>query len=50
MVVVAPTSSFAAFGERVNCDMTRSDCVLSRERRTAMVAPPALDGGQGDET
>jgi hypothetical protein len=45
MVVVARPSTFAAFGEQVNCNISRRDRLLSREGATATVPSAALGDG-----
>ena len=45
MVVVALTPIFAAFGERVNCNISCRNRLLSGQGTTAMVASAALGGG-----
>jgi hypothetical protein len=45
MVGVVLTSTFAAFGEQVNCNVSARSCVVSREGATATVASAALGGG-----
>ena len=44
MFVLALTSIFAAFDERVNCNISRGNRLRSREGATAMVASAALGG------